>query len=156
MCSFRVSDTNGRLDIKAKAEVPISARHISAAFCPAINMTEPEYISMGSEDTAVYIYDISRGKRHAAVVNKLQVDARQGCNALSQLYICFCLAFCSTLDGASSSATIANTLQSCQIFSISPLPSFLLLALSPQTVIYRLNASPFFSLLDNVERRKFT
>lgn len=35
---------------------------------------------MGSEDTAVYIYDVSRGKRHAAVVNKLQVNARHSCH----------------------------------------------------------------------------
>jgi hypothetical protein len=71
MC--RIISRSGRLELGAKATVPIAARKIQAAFCPPISSTEPEYISMGGEDTAVYIYDISRAKRSAVVVNKLQV-----------------------------------------------------------------------------------
>ena len=39
-----------------------------------LQVDTPEYVTMGGEDTAVYIYDIS-GQHHkgAKVVNKLQV-----------------------------------------------------------------------------------
>lgn len=39
-----------------------------------VQVDTPEYVTMGGEDTAVYIYDIS-GQHHkgAKVVNKLQV-----------------------------------------------------------------------------------
>eukprot|EP00884_Botryococcus_braunii_P010901 jgi/Botrbrau1/19812/Bobra.0124s0055.1 len=69
---LRVLEKTGRLEVGAKAEVPLAARKISAAFCPPISRTEPEYISMGGEDTAVYIYDVSRARHSAVVVNKLQ------------------------------------------------------------------------------------
>ncbi len=70
----RANDKTGRLEVAARAGVPVAARKIAAAFCPALHVTEAEYIAMGGEDTSVYIYDISRPRRGAVIVNKLQAS----------------------------------------------------------------------------------
>ena len=42
--------------------------------CPMLQVQTPEYVTMGGEDTSVYIYDISmQHHKGAKVVNKLQV-----------------------------------------------------------------------------------
>lgn len=63
----------GKLEVVSSIEVPRAARKIRATFCPKLNITEPEYIVMGGEDTSVYIYDISQPSQGPVVVCQLQV-----------------------------------------------------------------------------------
>jgi len=48
-----------KLELASKHLMPQSARPIRAAWCPTLPSAEPEYIASGSEDTAVYVYDIT-------------------------------------------------------------------------------------------------
>ncbi|KAK9814573.1 hypothetical protein WJX72_008091 [[Myrmecia] bisecta] len=73
VCILKPLDAAGKLEVVAKAQMPIAARKIKAIFCPTLNYNEPEYIAMGGEDTGVYVYDITRKtKRGPTIVNKLQ------------------------------------------------------------------------------------
>lgn len=62
----------GRLDVVTSVEVPRAARKIRATLCPKVQVTDPESIVMGGEDTCVYIYDISKPGSGALVLNQLQ------------------------------------------------------------------------------------
>ncbi|KAK9855174.1 hypothetical protein WJX84_010509 [Apatococcus fuscideae] len=70
---YRIQDSVGKLEVRARVQMPPAARKLRAAMCPMLQVDTPEYVTMGGEDTAVYIYDIS-GQHHkgAKVVNKLQ------------------------------------------------------------------------------------
>lgn len=48
-----------RLELASKHLMPQSARPIRAAWCPTLPSGEPEYVAMGSEDSSVYVYDVS-------------------------------------------------------------------------------------------------
>ena len=64
----------GKLEMKARVAMPPAARKLRAAMCPMLHVGVPEYVTMGGEDTAVYIYDISQQQNKGAkIVNKLQV-----------------------------------------------------------------------------------
>ncbi|KAK9805830.1 hypothetical protein WJX73_005036 [Symbiochloris irregularis] len=60
LCVLRVTEATGVLEGIIKAPVPRAARPIKATFCPTEDITEPEYIAMGGEDTGVYVYDVSK------------------------------------------------------------------------------------------------
>ncbi len=64
----------GKLEMRARVAMPPAARKLRAAMCPMLHVGVPEYVTMGGEDTAVYIYDISQQQsKGAKIVNKLQV-----------------------------------------------------------------------------------
>ena len=63
--------------------MPRAARKIRATLCPKVQVTDPEFIVMGGEDTCVYIYDISKPGSGALVLNQLQVS--YACLHLTQM-----------------------------------------------------------------------
>ena len=52
MLLHRVVETSGALELVTKVQVPKAARKIKATFCPTDDLTEPEFIAMGGEDTS--------------------------------------------------------------------------------------------------------
>ncbi|KAK9865264.1 hypothetical protein WJX84_008035 [Apatococcus fuscideae] len=70
---YRILDSVGKLEVRARVQMPPAARKLRAAMCPMLQVQTPEYVTMGGEDTSVYIYDISmQHHKGAKVVNKLQ------------------------------------------------------------------------------------
>ncbi|KAK7590372.1 hypothetical protein V9T40_001985 [Parthenolecanium corni] len=72
VCLFKVSDTDGRLQLKKKYNVRHkSGRYlVRSTFCPIMSFREGACIVSGSEDSCVYFIDISRDINF--MVNKLQ------------------------------------------------------------------------------------
>lgn len=47
----RVIAATGALELLVKTQMPPAARKLKATFCPSDDVTEPEYIAMGGENT---------------------------------------------------------------------------------------------------------
>ena len=61
----------GTVELLSQAAMPIAARGIRASFCPALrDVTLPEHVVMGAEDTSVCVYDLKQSQ--AQLVLKLQ------------------------------------------------------------------------------------
>ncbi|XP_065221833.1 WD repeat-containing protein 13-like [Planococcus citri] len=75
VCLFRVSDNNGRLQLKKKFNVRHKSGRclVRSTFCPIMSFREGACIVSGSEDSCVYFLDIARDTNF--MVNKLQGHA---------------------------------------------------------------------------------
>ena len=64
----RIAEATGALELLVKAQMAPAARKIKATFCPSDDVTEPEYIAMGGENTGKL-----QGAFPAAICNNLQI-----------------------------------------------------------------------------------
>ena len=71
----RVAEATGTLELVTKVQVPKAARKIQATFCPSDDLTEPEFIAMGGEDTS------ERLDNDSVVGNVLLGTTIVGCSA---------------------------------------------------------------------------
>ncbi|KAI3675255.1 hypothetical protein L1987_84843 [Smallanthus sonchifolius] len=68
---FSVSlELKGYLTLRCSLKLDPRIHSIRASFCPLLSLEKGEYIVIGSEDAAVYFYDLTRPKN--TCVNKLQ------------------------------------------------------------------------------------
>ncbi|XP_076914222.1 uncharacterized protein LOC143573149 [Bidens hawaiensis] len=68
---FSVSlELQGYLTLRCSLKLDSRVHSIRASFCPLLSLDKGEYIVIGSEDAAVYFYDLTRPKH--TCVNKLQ------------------------------------------------------------------------------------
>ncbi|KAK1423902.1 hypothetical protein QVD17_19212 [Tagetes erecta] len=71
LCIFSVSpELQGYLTLRCSLQLAPRLHSIRASFCPLLSLEKGEYIVIGSEDAAVYFYDLTRPKN--TCVNKLQ------------------------------------------------------------------------------------
>lgn len=68
-----------KLELASKHLMPQSARPIRAAWCPTLPSAEPEYVAAGSEDTAVYVYDITSALMKLLIRNLISGDGAVCC-----------------------------------------------------------------------------
>ncbi|KAK8505863.1 hypothetical protein V6N12_042887 [Hibiscus sabdariffa] len=69
---FSVSlESQGYLTLRCSLKLSSRVHSVRASFCPLLSLEEGEYIVVGSEDSNVDFYDLTRPKHHTCV-NKLQ------------------------------------------------------------------------------------
>ncbi|XP_006824011.1 WD repeat-containing protein 13-like [Saccoglossus kowalevskii] len=70
LCLFRITDTDGGLQLKRKFGIKHRSLQIKSIFCPLISFRQGACIVSGSEDMCVHFFDVERAKK--PLINKLQ------------------------------------------------------------------------------------
>lgn len=69
LCLFRISTTDGSLQLKKRFSIRQKIARVRSTFCPLMSFRQGACVISGSEDMCVYFFDIGKDKK--ACVNKL-------------------------------------------------------------------------------------